>query len=131
MLRIRKSVSTRLTGLVFFIGLYLMGIGYGLSLWDHTSLNSTLFWNRFYLYALTGLILLGIYAWISFKPKNLATEQYTFHPWSREDIPDSLRGVPQWGSGRLAKKNNKNDELDEPSRDYWMEQREEHRKEEE
>jgi len=30
----------------------------------------------------------------------------------------------------VAKKSNKNDELDEPSRDYWMEKREEHRKEE-
>jgi hypothetical protein len=129
MIRVRAAFSTRAAALVFFIGLYLIGLGYFLDAAETSNLNPMLFWNRVYLYMLVGGILIGIYTWVNFKPKQLSTKQYTYNPWDQEDIPDSMRGNPSWGSGRYVNKGTlkEGEEPTEPSKEFWMKKREEYK----
>ena len=130
MIQNRPGLSTSATALVFFIGLYLIGLGYFLSAAETTTINPVTFWNRVYLYILVGGILIGIYTWTNFKPKRLSTRQYTYHPWDHEDIPDSMRGNPSWGSGRYVNKGTlkEGEKPTEPSKEYWMKKREEYKR---
>lgn len=130
MIQNRAGLSTRIAALVFFIGLYLIGLGYFLSAAETTTINPMLFWNRVHLYLLVGGILIGIYIWVNFKPKRLSTRQYTYHPWGHEDIPDSMRGNPSWGSGRYVNKGTlkEGEEPTEPSKEFWMKKREEYKR---
>jgi len=125
MIQKRRGVSTSVAGLVFIVGLYLIGLGYILSTAETTRLLPVLYWNRVYFYMVLGALLIGTYAWMNFKPKGLNTQQYTYHIHDHEDIPDSLRGNLHWGSGRYVNKETlaENEEPSEPSPDYWEKKR--------
>ena len=79
MIQKRRGVSTSVAGLVFIVGLYLIGLGYILSIAETTRLLPVLYWNRVYFYMALGGLLIGTYAWVNFKPKGLNTQQYTYH----------------------------------------------------
>lgn len=128
MIQNRAGVSTKVAGLVFFVGLYFIGIGYLLSGAETTRLLPMLYWNRVYFYIILGGVLIGTYAWMNFKPKRLNTQQYTYHTYDKEDIPDSLRENLHWGSGRYVNRETlaEGEEPTEPSPDYWKKKRKEY-----
>ena len=129
MIQKRSGVSTRVAGLVFIVGLYLLGLGYIISAAETTKLLPVLYWNRVYFYMALGGLLIGTYAWINFKPKGLNTQQYTYHSYDKEDIPDSLRENLQWGSGRYVNKETlaEGEEPSELSPEYWEKKRKEYK----
>lgn len=116
----RSGVSRSLAGLIFIIGLYLMGVGYFLGAAETTELIPILYWNRVYFYMVLGGLLIGVYTWMNFKPRGLSTKQYTYNPWNKEDIPDSQYGTLTWGSGRFVNKSSlkEGEEPSEPTREY-------------
>ncbi len=85
MIRVRSALSTRAAALVFFIGVYLIGLGYFIEASETSTINPIMNWNRAYLYILVGGILIGIYTWVNFKPKRFSTQQYTYNPMDHED----------------------------------------------
>ena len=118
MIQKRRGVSTSVAGLVFIVGVYLIGLGYLLSGAETTKLLPVLFWNRVYFYMVIGGVLIGTYSWINFKPKGLNTQQYTFHKMDKEDIPEALRQNLHWGSERNKEPLTEEDEPKDPSSGY-------------
>jgi hypothetical protein len=115
--------------LILIIGLYFTGIGFLLNGAENMNTSGVLFWNRFYFYAVTGAILIGVYVWTNFKPRGLSTQQYVYQPWESEDIPDNMRGVLTWGKGRMVNKSTLGEveEPSEPTMEYWEKKSEEYR----